>query len=63
MATNKEANTPKDYGSENGGELQGTIAKLKHPEPRVTKRKEMNSGLMKTNDQPSQAYGIQIKTF
>ena len=63
MAPIKEASTPKDTGSENGGELQGRIVKLKHPEPRVTKRKEMNSSLMQTNDQPSQAHGIQIKTF
>ena len=63
MAKNKEANTPKDYGSENGRELQGVIAKLKHPEPRVSKRKEMNSGLMKTNEQASKAHGIQIKKF
>ena len=63
MAPIKEASTPKDTGSENGGELQGTIAKLKNPDPSVTTRKEMNSGLMQTNDRPSQAHGIQIKTF
>ena len=58
MAPIKEASTPKDTGSENGGELQGTTAKLKHPDPSVTTRKEMNSGSKKRHEKPSQSHSI-----
>ena len=61
MATIKEASTSKDAGSESGADLQGTIAKLKPPDPSVTTRKEMNSGLMKTNDKPGQTASILSK--
>ena len=63
MAMIKEASTPKDAGSESGADLLGTIAKFKPPDPSVTTKKEMNSGLMKTNDKPGQNASILSNNF
>ena len=63
MVTIKVANTPKDAGSESGADLQKIIAKFNPTDPSENTMRKMNSDFMKTHDLPSQANGIQIKTF